>query len=178
MRAVLLALVAAAIALPAGAARGAVLDPNRDDHAFAVSLGAGYAFADAPEGEPAAHRIAAQAGVRYVLYGFWEFAIDLRVDADPAVSPAGNPSSLLGLAWAIGNIDVSPLSPFVGLGGGVELDPHALGAVTATAGALAGLALWFERTWRLSLRLTQRVTFGSAGWTLPLDVVLTTEYFF
>ena len=118
----------------------------------------------------------AQFSLDLLFLSHWEGILDLRVDFDPA-SPRTPVYSYTALVWFAAHFDLLPLSPLVGLGGGATFDGSEPGKVTGTVGACFGLALWFEASWRLTLRGAQRLNFD-AEWTMPFDLLLTAEYFF
>ena len=150
-------------------------DPDESPVRAGVSLGLGYATADDGEGGTAS-LLPAQVGLDLLFLSHWEGLLDLRVDFDPA-SPDTPVSSYTALVWFAAHFDLLPLSPLVGLGGGATFDGSEPGKVTGTVGACFGLALWFEASWRLTLRGAQRLNFD-AEWTMPFDLLLTAEYFF
>ncbi|MBI5489460.1 MAG: hypothetical protein HY905_19155 [Deltaproteobacteria bacterium] len=140
-----------------------------------VSLGLGYSSVDVPE-DGTADLLPLQVGVDFLLFTHWEAMLDLRVDLDPK-SPGSPVNSYAALLWLIAHFDLLPLSPFVGLGGGAVLDVVEPMALAGTFGATVGLSLWFEASWRLTLRGAQRWYFGLES-TMPFDLLLTAEYFF
>ena len=150
-------------------------DPAKDPVRIGVSLGLGYATADDGEGGTAS-LLPAQLSLDLLFLSHWEGILDLRVDFDPA-SPRTPVHSYTALVWFAAHFDLLPLSPLVGLGGGAMFDGTEPGRVTGTAGVCLGLALWFEASWRLTLRGAQRLNFD-ADWTMPFDLLLTAEYFF
>jgi hypothetical protein len=171
--------LAATLGLAAGIATtpasAQLLQQNRDDFAFGLSLGLGYASTDVAEGGTA-DLLATQVGVSGILWSHWEAALDLRIDLDPA-TPDARVRSYTALLWVIAHFDLLPLTPFVGAGGGVVLDGTDPRLVWGTIGACLGLALWFESTWRLTLRGAQRWVFDDVG-AMPLEILLTAEYYF
>jgi hypothetical protein len=150
-------------------------DPAEDPVRVGVSLGVGYATADDGDGGTAS-LLPTQVSLDLLFLSHWEGILDLRVDFDPA-SPRTPVYSYTALAWFAAHFDLLPLSPLVGLGGGAMFDGTEPGRVTGTVGACFGLALWFEASWRLTLRGAQRLNFDT-DWTMPFDLLLTAEYFF
>jgi len=161
--------------LAAPAVSAQLLQQNEDDFAFGISLGLGYASTEVSEDETA-DLLATQIGVSGILWSHWEAALDLRIDLDPA-TPDARVRSYTALLWLIANLDLLPLTPFVGAGGGVVLDGTDPRLAWGTVGVCVGLALWFDPTWRLSLRGAQRWIFDDVG-AMPLELLLTAEYYF
>jgi len=165
-----------ALVLCVARASGAdVLEVDDRSVAFGVSAGGGWSGLAGPK--ETTDLGFAQIGFRALLWGRFEAALDLRADFAAAPEPGDGPvASYLALAWIIGHLDLLPLAPFVGVGGGASLPPD-FGAVVGTVGACAGLSLWFRATWRLTLRAAQRWNFDENG-SIATDVGLTGEWFF
>jgi len=171
----LAATIGLALGLAAAPASAQLLQQNEDDFAFGISLGLGYASTEVSADETA-DLLATQVGVSGILWSHWEAALDLRIDLDPA-TPDARVRSYTALLWVIANLDLLPLTPFVGAGGGVVLDGTDPRLASGTIGACVGLALWFDPTWRLSLRGAQRWVFDDVG-AMPLELLLTADYYF
>jgi hypothetical protein len=179
---------ATAIASASLPARGDVLRADERWINVGASIGAGYAAVTTADGTDDV--LVMQAGVRAILWSYWEAALDLRVDVHPIVrDPADIVDTWSALLWLIANLDLLPFTPFIGLGGGAVFDGRDPAAVAPTFGWCLGVALWFEATWRLSLRGAQRWVFddGSSasgggdalsGRWMPTEIVLTGEWFF
>jgi hypothetical protein len=161
----------------AAPAEAEVLEADSSWLAFGISLGLGYAAVEVAEDETA-DLLATQVGLRSILYRHWEADLELRIDFDPAATETAEQiRSYTLLLWIIADLDLLPLTPFVGLGGGVVLDGADPALAYATVGGCVGLALWLAGSWRITLRGAQRWIFDELS-AMPLELLVAGEYFF
>jgi hypothetical protein len=178
--AIVIGFVVATAAVPAFGAD--VLQTDERWLNVGASIGLGYAAVNGGE-DDGLDLLTAQVGVHSILWSHWEAGLDFRMDFDPAAADAPQRiHSYMILLSVLAHLDMLPLTPFAGLDGGILLDGEDPALVSGTIGGCLGIALWFEATWRLTLRGTQRMVFGQdeavPSMFAPTEVLLTGEWFF